>query len=76
MLNHTASRIVVVQTQSMTELSQDVALVYEWGCDGSAGQSTCKQRYSEACNQFKSDENLFAVCIVLMQLHTKNWYVL
>ena len=56
-LNHTASRIVEMQkevlNQKMTELSQGVTLVCKWGCDGSAGQSTYKQGYSEAGNPSK-----------------------
>lgn len=65
-----------VLNQSMTELSQGMTLVYKWGCDGSAGQSTYKDGYSETGNPSKSDANLSVGCIVPLQLHRKNWYIL
>lgn len=80
LVNHTARRIIQVQSdvikQFLSEISNRVTLLYKWGCDGSASQSTYKQTFSEETSESKSDANLFAVCLVPLRLCTEDGHIL
>lgn len=72
LVDHTVRRIVEVQkeviTKAITESSiRTFNMTYKWGCDGSSGHSNYKQKFSES-DENKTDEYLFAVCLVPLQL--------
>lgn len=69
MVNHTSIRLITAQeevlSQNIDNLSGGLTIIYKWGCDESSGHSQYKQHFSE---EFKSDEFLFAACLVPLQL--------
>ena len=45
-----------------------LTLIYKWGCDGSSGHSTYKQKFSEEENMYQQDNNLFVISMVPLRL--------
>lgn len=71
LLDHTVQRILLVQTDVICSLVDDVYdmdLICKWGCDGTSGQSTFKQKFEDDDQGSKTDENIFFVSIVPLQL--------
>lgn len=70
LLNHTASRLVDLQTPVLLSLMEEqvrnLILLTKWGCDGSTGHSQYKQRYAEAG---LGDGDLFLTSLVPLQLY-------
>lgn len=77
MVDHTVRRIIDVQKdvfeQSLTSSpeGQYVEMTYKWGCDGSGDHSTYRQKFSQG-ETTKTDDYLFAICIVPLQLKMKD----
>ena len=46
-------------------------MIYKWGCDGSSNHSTYKQHFSSS-DTSKTDQYLFAICLVPLQLKNGN----
>lgn len=72
MVDHIVIRIVEAHSSrfefNFSEQSeQNLTAIYKWGCDGSSGHSTYRQDV-ECDNNNLSDEYLFAVCIVPLQV--------
>lgn len=72
LVNHTASRIVehtcILQEEQLIQPKcSELTLIYKWGCDGSSGHSTYKQQFSSNISG-ETDEYLFAICMVPLQL--------
>lgn len=66
LVDHTSTRIVEAHKKAFLNVQTDIiTAVYKWGCDGSSGHSTYHQSFSNSDN---SDEHLFAVCIVPLQI--------
>lgn len=74
LVNHTARRIVETQKDifilNRGLLSNELTLMYKWGCDGSSGHSTYKQGFNTEGDQPHTDFSLFSVCIVPLQMIT------
>ncbi|CAH1108234.1 unnamed protein product [Psylliodes chrysocephalus] len=73
LLDHTASRILLVQEDvfdqiSLDNISQELNLILKWGCDGSTGHSQYKQVLPEGF----SDSDIFITSLVPLQLSGKN----
>ena len=68
LVDHTVRRIVELQKECFVNINEDpITAIYKWGCDGSSGHSTYRQRFSDA-ESLRIDENIFAVCIVPLQI--------
>lgn len=72
MVNHIVKRIVEsssheFQFASSAEKDQKITAIYKWGCDGSSGHSMYRQGFANENNNI-SDDCLFAVCIVPLQI--------
>lgn len=68
LVDHTACRIVKLQKEVINNFScTELTLIYKWGCDGSSGHSTYKQKFSSNDSR-KTDQYLFAICLVPLQL--------
>lgn len=69
LLNHTAERILMVQSDVIRSLPENkvgnLELICKWGCDGTSGQSTYKQKFSDGN---KSDANIFFISLVPLQI--------
>lgn len=69
LLNKTAERLVLAQNEvinSVLPTSSKFTLVSKWGCDGSSGHSTYKQKFE---NSEDTDEFLFVFSFVPLKLH-------
>ncbi|XP_011867945.1 PREDICTED: uncharacterized protein LOC105562053 [Vollenhovia emeryi] len=70
LLNHTAERILMVQSDVIESLPENkvdnLELICKWGCDGTSGQRTYKQKFSDGGN--KSDANIFFISLVPLQI--------
>ena len=44
-----------------------ITAIYKWDCDGGSGHSTYPQQFFDT-DSLRIDENIFALCIVTMQL--------
>ena len=51
----------------MQTKTQELVMIYKWGCGGSSGHSTSKQKFKGG-DLNTSDENLFAVCFIPLRL--------
>lgn len=72
LVDHTACRILKLQKEVIEEFNYtELTLIYKWGCDGSSGHSTYKQNFSSNDSR-KTDEYLFAICLVPLQLKYDN----
>lgn len=78
------SLLDVTTTRLMESLDPDLSdnnennevsltFIHKWGCDGSSGQSQYKQSFTEACI---SDNSIFMVSLVPLQLQNENNYIL
>lgn len=69
LLDQTAERILLSQKEVIDQLSieqlQNLVLICKWGCDGSSGHSTYKQRFAE---KDASDANILFLALVPLQL--------
>jgi hypothetical protein len=75
LLNHTASRLILTQSDVLKSLPYDAVkelyLYCKWGCDGTSGQSTYKQKLSDNDNTV-TDSNIFFISLVPLQLYANN----
>lgn len=73
LLHHTAERILQNQIDVLDRFSEDqlnkLVLICKWGCDGSSGHSTYKQKLPEAAI---SDGNIVFIALAPVQLHFKD----
>lgn len=71
LLDHTASRILDLRREVLSEISDvnNFVLIGKWGFDGSSGYSEYKQRFT---NKILDDSNLFVTSYVPLQLVTKS----
>lgn len=74
LLDHTIIRLIKVQQEVISQnLPTDISeltLICKWGCDGSSGQSTYKQKFSCVDQIIDScDSDLFALSLVPLQLY-------
>lgn len=73
LLDHTAERILLSQKDVIKSISVDAVreleLMCKWGCDGTSGQSTFKQKFNDN-EGTKTDANIFFTSLVPLQLHT------
>ncbi|KAK4883413.1 hypothetical protein RN001_006732 [Aquatica leii] len=72
LLNHTAERLLIVQSDVIKSLSENeiginLELICKWGCDGTSGQSTYKQKFSDGDGN-KTDANIFFISLVPLQM--------
>lgn len=81
LLNHTAKRIVDLQTVLILATLQkidcteiEVVFICSWGFDGSTGHSMYQQRYQDAENA--NDESLFATTLIPLRLSTSTGLIL
>lgn len=65
-----------VLKQEASNLLQDLTMLYKWGCDGSGGHSTYKQRFTGEERETSSDAYLFATCLVPLRLQTNDHKIL
>lgn len=74
LLNHTAERILITQSDVLLKLDTDnlkhMKLICKWGCDGTSGQSTFKQKFFDD-DGTKTDENIFFTSLVPLQLYNE-----
>ncbi|KAK7791956.1 hypothetical protein R5R35_004579 [Gryllus longicercus] len=71
LLDHTVERIFRVQQDvisSLLDSAYDTELICKWGCDGTSGQSTFKQKFDDDSEGTKTDANIFFVSIVPLQI--------
>jgi len=72
LVDHTASRIIKSYPQGFEEqkLLNDnntiLTAIYKWGCDGSSGHSTYRQKINDT-EMSMVDQHLFSVCLVPLQ---------
>lgn len=81
LVNHTTDRIIESQKEVFKNVlpsikDKKISLIHKWGCDGSAGHSTYKQRFSGDPESSKTDFNLFSVCLVPLQMTVENGTIL
>lgn len=71
MVDHTVSRIFESQPDAFHKTSllcdEKITVIYKWGCDGSSGHSNYRQSLGD-CENRLTDEYLFAVCLVPLQI--------
>lgn len=68
LVDHTAKRLVKLQKEVLELYNcNELILSYKWGCDGSSGHSRYKQTFNES-NENKTDEHIFSICLVPLQL--------
>lgn len=73
LVDHTVARIVQGFSKSFEgvltagNINDSIKAIFKWGCDGSSGHSTYRQRFSASDCEI-TDEYLFAVCIVPLQI--------
>lgn len=72
LLNHTISRILATQNSCILSLPhenvKEMLLLCKWGCDGTSGQSTFKQKFSNDDGTL-TDSSIFFTSLVPLQLH-------
>ncbi|GBM39141.1 hypothetical protein AVEN_262463-1 [Araneus ventricosus] len=69
LVDHTVSRICHIEfvTEKLRFPTNDATeVIMKWGCDGSE-QNRYKQKFSE---ENLSDESLFSICVVPLQIHS------
>lgn len=72
LVDHTAKRLLKQQKEVLQQCKcTELILSYKWGCDGSSGHSRYKQGFNEN-DADGTDEHLFAVCLVPLQLKEGN----
>lgn len=73
LVDHTIARIIQGFSTAFEDLmtvgnnNDCIKAIFKWGCDGSSGHSTYRQRFSVS-DTGTIDEHLFAVCIVPLQI--------
>lgn len=82
LLNHIAQRIVeyqidvIVQYLNENHINEvEMVLICSWGFDGSTGHSAYKQKFGTGSAEV-SDENVFAITLILLRLLSGNNTVL
>lgn len=72
LLDHTVSRILLTQNDVIQSLPyekiREMFLLCKWGCDGTSGQSTFKQKFSNDDGTV-TDSSIFYTSLVPLQLH-------
>lgn len=77
LLQHTINRLCKVQMNVLLQTKNDldnVNLILKWGCDGSSGFSSYKQRFAQETEK-QDDSPIFVISLVPLQLYnvtTKN----
>ena len=71
LLDHIVGRLLLVQADVIKSLPSekkcDFQLICKWGCDGTSGQSTFKQKFHND-DGTKTDANMFVTSLVPLQL--------
>lgn len=66
LLDHTAQRILLIQKDVIKSLTSDnvryVNLICKWGCDGTSGQSSFKQKFDDDINGNKTEYIFHFAC--------------
>lgn len=72
LVDHTTNRLFKQQKEVLKQHKcGKLILSYKWGCDGSSGHSRYKQAFGDS-HEDKTDEYLFAICLVPLQLKDDN----
>lgn len=70
-LNLTTQRLLLAQNEVIASFSsfdlQELELICKWGCDGTSGQSTFKQKFADD-DGTKTDANIFFTSLVPLEL--------
>lgn len=72
LINHTVQRICEVQEEVLVQMKNELSNVhclFKWGCDGSSGYSSYKQRFSQAIDK-QEDNAIFVISMVPIQLYS------
>lgn len=73
LVDHTVSRIIQAHSQvfeneiSVNNNSISLTAIHKWGCDGSSGHATYRQKFQDGETSM-ADQHLFAVCLVPLQV--------
>lgn len=68
LVDHTTKRILKQQKEVLNQHKcSKLILSYKYGCDGSSGHSRYKQKFDDSYKD-TTDEYLFAICLVPLQL--------
>lgn len=68
LVDHTTRRLLKHLKEVLSQhICCNLTLSYKWGCDGSSGHSRYKQKFDNTYEE-KTDEYLFAICLVPLQL--------
>lgn len=74
-VNHTVTRLALFQRdvliQYVKDLEDGLTMIFKWGCDGSSGHSSYKQKFAEGTSTTQADSSLFAICLVPLCLKAK-----
>ncbi|KAK9745729.1 hypothetical protein QE152_g6705 [Popillia japonica] len=71
LINHTVQRICEVQQEVLLQMKNELSNVrclFKWGCDGSSGYSSYKQRFSQAID--KREDTAIFIFMVPIQLYS------
>lgn len=70
LLDHTAKRLCLLQQEVLERFQGETFTIhYKWGCDGSSGHSTYKQKFSSASD---TDEFMFIISVVPLRMNVNN----
>lgn len=76
LLDHTVQRILLIQKDVIKSLTSDnvryVNLICKWGCDGTSGQSSFKQKFDDDTDGNKTDTSIFFTLLVPLQIISVN----
>jgi len=72
LVDHTVARIIegyqaAFKAIEYSKISGPLKAIYKWGCDGSSGHSTYRQRFSDP-EIGMIDESIFSICMVPLQI--------
>lgn len=72
LVDKTVERLGELQIDLLEQTKpNEMYMTYKWGCDGSSGHSNYKQKFTDT-KADNSDQHLFAVCLVPLQLKSNN----
>lgn len=72
LVDHTSIRIIESKKDTFSNLTENtITAIYKWGCDGNSGNSAYRQKFSVS-DFNRIDENIFAICIVPLQMKMGN----
>lgn len=72
LVDHTSKRLLLsikdLIFKKAENIGNEIVIIYKWGCDGSSGHSLYKQTFSDSQNVSSTDEFIFSVCLVPLQM--------